>query len=541
MVDCTVYKGPERVDPSTVAANPTKISICKKCGKEFTVGRSPITGRFLVRKYCDVCSGLEQTKTVICASCGKPFTVERVNWGGFSERKYCPDCDITLQKTKKTTCAKCGKEFEYGRRTDKSGFKEAPKYCPDCDITNKPTKKLICKMCGKEFKVERYANTRKFHEQLYCNECMLNKGILVKCKRCGKVFKKNLTYQKQAEVYCSDCHRISWCEKAEKTCMERYGVIYPCLREECINAKGEMVSKINLQFAEELKKRAINYVLEYNKVAQGYSFDFYLPEYNLLLELNPTYTHTVLGNHWNDWKYDKSMEDYHLRKSELAKSHGFRCMHIWQWDDWDKILDMLVPRRKYYARDFKVGRVAKQDVNAFLEQYHLQGSCYGNIVNLGLFDNEGNLIQVMTFGRPRYNKNYQWELLRLCTKFEYFVVGGAERLFKHFVREYNPESVISYCDISKFTGDVYPRLGFTLDKCTKPSKVWSENNYLFGGNSYITDNLLRQRGFDQLVGSKLSPPKIYGKGTNNEELMIKHKYLPVYDCGQKVFVYYKEE
>lgn len=39
----------------------------------------------------------------------------------------------------------------------------------------------------------------------------------------------------------------------------------------------------------------------------------------------------------------------------------------------------------------------------------------------------------------------------------------------------------------------------------------------------------------QFIGSKLNPPEIYGKGTNNEELMIKHNWLPVYDCGQKVF------
>ena len=67
-------------------------------------------------------------------------------------------------------------------------------------------------------------------------------------------------------------------------------------------------------------------------------------------------------------------------------------------------------------------------------------------------------------------------------------------------------------------------------------KKWSKyRNY---SKEHITDNLLRQRGFDQLIGSKLNPPEIYGKGTNNEELMLKYGWLPVYDCGQKVFVWY---
>ena len=40
------------------------------------------------------------------------------------------------------------------------------------------------------------------------------------------------------------------------------------------------------------------------------------------------------------------------------------------------------------------------------------------------------------------------------------VVGGAEKLFTHFIRTYNPTTVVSYCDKSKFTGKTYLNLGF---------------------------------------------------------------------------------
>ena len=50
---------------------------------------------------------------------------------------------------------------------------------------------------------------------------------------------------------------------------------------------------------------------------------------------------------------------------------------------------------------------------------------------------------------------------------------------------------------------------------------------------HITDNLLRQRGFDQLFHTS------YGKGTSNEELMIARGYLPIYDCGQGVYIWRK--
>lgn len=48
-------------------------------------------------------------------------------------------------------------------------------------------------------------------------------------------------------------------------------------------------------------------------------------------------------------------------------------------------------------------------------------------------------------------------------------------------------------------------------------------------------NLILPYVFDQLFKTN------YGKGTDNEQLMIKHNWLPVYDCGQKVFVWYNEE
>ena len=64
-----------------------------------------------------------------------------------------------------------------------------------------------------------------------------------------------------------------------------------------------------------------------------------------------------------------------------------------------------------------------------------------------------------------------------------------------------------------------------LLRTTPPQEVWSR------GVEKITANLLRQRGYDQLFGTS------YGKGTNNELLMLQNGWLPVYDCGQAVFEY----
>ena len=85
--------------------------------------------------------------------------------------------------------------------------------------------------------------------------------------------------------------------------------------------------------------------------------------------------------------------------------------------------------------------------------------------------------------------------------------------------------MISYCDVSKFTGNVYRAIGMRLKSITHPNKIWSK------GDKKITQNLLNQRGYDQLFKAN------YGKGTSNEQLMLEHGWLPIFDCGQAVYVY----
>ena len=132
----------------------------------------------------------------------------------------------------------------------------------------------------------------------------------------------------------------------------------------------------------------------------------------------------------------------------------------------------------------------------------------------------------MSFGASRFDKMYQIELLRLCSHSSYVVVGGAQKLFLHALAD-NPNwmSIISYCDLAKFAGDVYYKLGMKKERITPPQIVWSK------GKQKITSMLLRQRGYDQIFKTN------YGKGTSNEQLMLENGWLPVYDCGQAVFVY----
>jgi hypothetical protein len=77
--------------------------------------------------------------------------------------------------------------------------------------------------------------------------------------------------------------------------------------------------------------------------------------------------------------------------------------------------------------------------------------------------------EVISFGKPRYNKHYDLELLRLCSKTGLEVTGGASKLFKQFLKDYPDKSVLSYCDYAKFSGKVYTEIGMKLSHTTPPA------------------------------------------------------------------------
>ena len=308
-------------------------------------------------------------------------------------------------------------------------------------------------------------------------------------------------------------------ERVRQTNVAKYGIEWFCNHPKA-KKHSTNNSKPNILFEEKLKK--CNVVYEREFPLTKYSYDFKIG--NTLVEINPTITH---NSYLNIFGGNPHKSDYHLSKSNTAKENGFHCIHIWDWDDEDKIVEMLKPKKTLYARNLEIKNVDVFTANNFLNNYHLQSTCKGQNVCLGLFLNN-ELVQLMTFGKPRYNKNYEWELLRLCSHSDYMVVGGSERLFSHFVKSHSPKSIVSYCDLSKFDGGVYAKLGFTKKGISKPTRHW------YGKNKHITDNLLRQRGFDQLFNTN------YGKGTSNEELMLEHGFLPVYDCGQATYVWINE-
>lgn len=140
----------------------------------------------------------------------------------------------------------------------------------------------------------------------------------------------------------------------------------------------------------------------------------------------------------------------------------------------------------------------------------MQGEC-GAKIKLGLFFKE-ELVQIMSFGVPRFTNEFEYEIIRECSKQGYIIFGGKEKLWSYFIKNYNPNSVISYCDFSKFTGNSYLKLGFKKERLNKPGFIWwdSKINQIFWRNPYKHKDM-KEKG-----------------------------YLKIYDAGQLVFIWNKE-
>jgi len=184
---------------------------------------------------------------------------------------------------------------------------------------------------------------------------------------------------------------------------------------------------------------------------------------------------------------------------------------------------------KIYARKCKLRTVDNKLVREFLEYNHIQGFL-GSKVKLGLFY-EDKLISLMTFGTLRKNlgqksKEGSWELLRFCNKLNTNVIGGASKLFKHFINNYQFESIISYADRSWSKGNLYEKLGFKLSHETKP-------NY-----HYIDKiNIIRINRFnfrkDKLISEGFDTTK------TEHEIMLERGYYRIYNSGSYKFIYFK--
>lgn len=201
--------------------------------------------------------------------------------------------------------------------------------------------------------------------------------------------------------------------------------------------------------------------------------DIYIPKYRLAIECNGTFFHCE--------RFGKKDKTYHISKTKACEAKGIKLIHIFShvWEDKKDIVKSIIlnsinlSNRRVYARQCKIAYIDSDTSRKFLEENHIQGYVSAEH-SIGLFYKD-ELVSVATFGRSRFNRKYDYELLRMCNKLNCTVVGGASRMVKHFINTRNPKNIISYSHKHLFDGKVYKLIGFNKISESAPSYFYTKN------------------------------------------------------------------
>ena len=315
------------------------------------------------------------------------------------------------------------------------------------------------------------------------------------------------------------------------------------LSAECQELITYRKSTMELDIIEYIHSIDDSIVIQHNNrtVIRPQEIDIYLPDYKFGIECNPTYTHnSSKATHYSGVVLPPT---YHRDKSISAEKAGIFLFHIfgYQWTNKPDIIKSMLKHvlqydaAKYFARKLTVKDVSDAQSKQFLNQNHLQGYTTSK-VRLGLYDGS-DLISLMTFSRQRGTMGYSadsadtWELTRFCTKLNTRCVGGASKLFHHFLRMYQPSRVVSFSSIDTTTGNVYKALNFNIDSYVDPGYVWV--------------NIDTDQYYTRVACQKSNLPKLFNEldldiiNQTEAQIMEAHRYAKVYNSGLIKWVYTK--
>ena len=253
--------------------------------------------------------------------------------------------------------------------------------------------------------------------------------------------------------------------------------------------------------------------------------DIYIPELKLAFEFNGLWWHSEINK-------DKN---YHLNKTEKCEKLGIQLIHIYE-DDWlykQNIIKSMILNKlgkttnKIFARKTEIKEISNNKlIRDFLNKNHIQGFV-GSKVKIGLFYHN-ELVSLITFGSRRVSMGKkstnegEFELLRFCNKLNTNVIGGASKLFNHFIKNYNPSEITTYADRSFSNGNLYKQLGFEFAGKTQP-------NYY-----YIIDGI-RQHRFN--YRKDVLVKKVHNSIKTEHKIMLEKNIYRIYDSGNLKFNY----
>lgn len=422
---------------------------------------------FLYSKYPDMdwkdklyCDQHNLDSIPVCPICGKPVKLLSMFKGYlmYCSNKCATSDPMRQEKIQKTTFERYGVRHALQSDQIKEKFKQT---CIEKFGTDNPTKNQSVALKAQQTMISRYGGIGSASPEL-------NKRS-VKSRRTNRL--KSSTIPNQLG-YTDDGQWIMKCAQ-DNTCEGCDGTYYIwsgnyfdrmklghelCTKLNPVDPNKVKDTTIELFIRDILDAHNIRYRTNVRDIISPKEIDIYCPDYKIAIECN--------GVYWHSMKHSS----YHREKFDACESQGIQLLMI--WEDWVRnksaIVESLVLskfgiyRERIGARECKVVDVSSKMAQKFFEDNHIQGRCKSK-VRLGL-ECDGRLVAVMAFdNRSKLSggsKTEGWELIRFCGLINLQVIGGAERLLKHFISRYNPAKIVSFSSNDISTGSLYKRLKF---------------------------------------------------------------------------------
>ena len=360
--------------------------------------------------------------------------------------------------------------------------KEQTKKCPYCgwetnDIENKSGafEQHLLKEHNKNLDdyIKEFPNDlgyfKKYKSKIERIETLKREGGSIVCPICGK------SYRKITDAHLKSYHNMNMyefrnqfpdyvlaCEELQKIDKENFKLSNLTISKNRFVSKGER--EINNFLSSLGVETDCN-----RQIFCGKEIDIIIYKNKLCIEFD--------GLYWHREGQGKD-RNYHLNKTIMCKKYGYSLIHVFE-DEWVNNKEIVLSKIKHAlgldsslpkvgGRQIQVKQIYYHEAKEFLDKYHIQGCTSASIYIGGYYKNE--LIAVMGFKFGNI-KHKNWELVRFASNSKYQYQGVASKIFKWFIRNFNPSVVVSFAD-RRWTLDennnLYTKLGFNLDSINRP-------------------------------------------------------------------------
>jgi hypothetical protein len=251
--------------------------------------------------------------------------------------------------------------------------------------------------------------------------------------------------------------------------------------------------------------------------------DIYIPHKKLAIEINGLYWHSEISGGKD--------RNYHLNKTKQCAEQGIRLLHFTDEEinnpikfnivqSMIKAILSIIPN-KLGARSCQlVFDLDKEIIHNFLNESHIQGTCTFSS-SISLLHPDHGIVAVMTYGKPRYNKEHDIEILRFAVKPNYSIIGGFSKILSYLP---NNIKIVSYASKNYSIGNVYLKNGFIQVSESGP-------NYFYIAPEFtkLESRVKYQKHKLNKILEQFDPDK------TEWENMIENGYDRIWDCGNLVF------